>query len=109
MRLIDADALVKDLELMAKYQPEHKQSTILGVCATIRAKPTIDAVPVVRCKDCKHFMEFTETFRERIKFDGSCRLLVGFTDCDREIRKYTDYCSNGEHKDGARGMTHGTK
>lgn len=43
MRLIDADKLVKGLELMAKYQPEHKQSTILGVCATINATPTIDA------------------------------------------------------------------
>lgn len=46
MRLIDADKLVKGLELMAKYQPEHKQSTILGVCATINATPTIDAEPV---------------------------------------------------------------
>lgn len=46
MRLIDADKLVENLELMAKYQPEHKQSTILGVCATIKAAPTIDAEPV---------------------------------------------------------------
>lgn len=51
-RLIDADALIKNLELMAKYQPEHKQSTILGVCAIIKATCSIDAVPVVRCKDC---------------------------------------------------------
>lgn len=45
-RLIDADALVEDLELMAKYQPEYKQSTILGICATIRARKSIDAQPV---------------------------------------------------------------
>lgn len=43
MRLIDADALVKDLELMAKFQPEYKQNTILGVCATIKATKPVDA------------------------------------------------------------------
>ena len=42
--LIDRNALVNNLELMAKYQPEHKQSTILGVCMTIKSAPTIDAV-----------------------------------------------------------------
>lgn len=45
MRLIDADALVKDLELMAKFQPEYKQSTILGVCETIKATKTVDTWP----------------------------------------------------------------
>lgn len=45
MRLIDADALVKDLELMAKFQPEGKQSTILGVCETIKATKAVDAWP----------------------------------------------------------------
>ena len=95
MRLIDADALVKtcieglnDDEVFDRIPPDYVDDA-----------PTIDAVPVVRCKDCKHFMEFTETFRERIKFDGSCRLLVGFTECDREMRKYTDYCSSGAKMD----------
>ena len=46
MRLIDADALVENLELIAKYQPDCKQSTILGVCATIRATKAVDAEPV---------------------------------------------------------------
>ena len=79
------------------------------VMQDIENLPAVDAEPVVRCKDCKHFMEFTETYRERFKFDGSCRLLVGFTDCDREMRKYTDYCSNGKRKNRARGMTHGSE
>lgn len=45
MRLIDADKLVKDLELLAKFQPEYKQSTILGVCETIKATKTVDVRP----------------------------------------------------------------
>lgn len=47
MRLIDADALAK--ELMHEglgYQYNRV------MCA-----PTIDAVPVIRCKDCKHYAD----------------------------------------------------
>ncbi len=43
MRPIDADALVENLELLAKFQPEDKQSTILGICATIKATKTLTA------------------------------------------------------------------
>ena len=45
-RLIDANSLVKDLELLAKYEEGSLQSTILGVTHTIKARPTIDAVEV---------------------------------------------------------------
>lgn len=45
MRLINADALenefgISDADIIAKE--------------AIRDAPTIDAVPVVRCRDCKH-------------------------------------------------------
>ena len=40
------------------------------------------AVPVVRCKDCKH------------KFGGSC-IICGF-----QKRKPEDFCSYGERKEG---------
>lgn len=46
MRLIDADALIKtlgidDLPIRLTYEIENA--------------PTVDAVPVIRCKDCKHW------------------------------------------------------
>lgn len=44
--LISRSMLLENLELLAKFQPEYKQSTILGVCATIRATPAVDAEPV---------------------------------------------------------------
>ena len=44
--LISRSALLENLELLAKFQPEHKQNTILGVCATIRATRAVDAEPV---------------------------------------------------------------
>ena len=47
MRLIDADALI------ALIKKRIKNSMIIGwLCSIIRDAPIIDAVPVVRCKDC---------------------------------------------------------
>ena len=49
MRLIDADALI------ALIKKRIKNSMIIGwLCNIIRDTPTIDAVPVVRCRECKH-------------------------------------------------------
>ena len=45
MRLIDADAYKKYLD----------DNWIVANHDAIDAQPTIDAVEVVRCKDCKHF------------------------------------------------------
>lgn len=58
MKPIDADSLIEDLELLAKHQDSFRQSIILGVVHTIKARSTIDAVEVVRCGDCKyHYWE----------------------------------------------------
>ena len=47
MRLIDADALIKEANADGAYgYVDAKQ---------ISEAPTVDAVPVVRCKDCKYF------------------------------------------------------
>ena len=46
----------------------------------IEAAPTVDAVPVVRCKDCKHRFE-----------DSWCE----YVDDDDNF-----YCANGERKEG---------
>ena len=42
MRLVDADRLCENLKWMAKYQPNDKQNTILGVVSTIENAPTVD-------------------------------------------------------------------
>ena len=44
MRLIDADSLIEDLELLAKHEENFRQSVILGVVHTIKARSTIDAM-----------------------------------------------------------------
>ena len=51
MRLIDADALKKELhtwDMQDLYLPVHFEDMIDDA-------PTVDAVQVVRCKDCEHW------------------------------------------------------
>ena len=79
-RLIDADAFLKDILTagIGKTIIEYSESNIGYM---IRKRPTIDAVPVVRCKDCKH----------RFK-DSWCE----YADDDDNF-----YCARGERKEGA--------
>lgn len=89
MRLIDADAFLERMSHTDRF---------FGVVFDINDAPTVDAVPVVRCKDCKHAEPYKRT-------DGAtgyychCKYNV-FEYGDR--RKYTpvresgDYCSYGD-------------
>ena len=54
----------------------------------IQGMPTVDAIEVVRCRDCKH--------HDGIRcFRWNSTIITGFD----------DYCSNGERKDGNDGKT----
>ena len=87
MRLIDADALIKehcsgcseDIQQGCKTDP---------VCATLmwfEDAPTIDAVPVVRCRDCANTCEVD---------DGMVCVVWGAW-CNGD-----EFCSRAERKDG---------
>ena len=52
MRLIDADAM---REGWLKYGANEYIYDANAMLYDIDEQPTIDAVPVVRCKDCKHY------------------------------------------------------
>ena len=89
MRLIDADALkiprytdeVQDLFIQGYRNGKTDAITEITALA-----PTIDAVPVVRCKDCKHLAII----------ENSCPYCTWhYSGC-----AYNDYCSYGERKDG---------
>ena len=52
MRLIDSDELWERLN----YEPwEHNADRDEIALPIVNAAPTVDAVPVVRCKDCKYY------------------------------------------------------
>lgn len=93
MRLIDANN-VRDL-----FEAEFKETRKLILAGethldnlaegfteadrVIRQMPTVDAVPAVRCRDCKHL------------FGTLC------TVCGLLPRKPEDFCSYGERKEGS--------
>ena len=85
MKLIDADAFLKfiteGIDVLACQYSEFE------IFCMLRRWPAVDAVPVVRCKDCK-----------RCKSDDLGNLICGLTVYEMEISK-NDYCSYGERKD----------
>ena len=79
MRLIDADALIDELGI--------SDEDIIFEGMLVDA-PTIDAVPVIRCKDCKCWTEWSNG-------TGSCsRFALDWIGTDAD-----DFCSMGERKD----------
>lgn len=58
----------------------------------LKEAPAVDAVEVVRCKDCKHFYEPDINPNRRCKRGGSQVWDVEF--------RADDFCSYGERKDG---------
>ena len=84
MRLIDADALFPGKLLVVNLK--NPMETAKDLLNRINTAPTIDAVPVVRCKDCKHMAV----------------VGVGFRWCKAWERMQTmgddGFCSRGERR-----------
>ena len=88
MRLIDADALQRRI-CGAKCGCEYEDCGNEGDCGYdhfIFTAPTIDAVPVVRCRDCKH------------RGTDDCIFHIKGEPADAEFlfKLDNDFCSYGE-------------
>ena len=57
-RLIDANALKSEFEWLKSVVNESSKDEVMDVMQRIDNAPTVDAVEVVRCKDCKHRKEW---------------------------------------------------
>ena len=77
-RLIDADALWRKFESEPWYDNADRDEIALQL---VDDAPTVDAVEVVRCKDCKH--RYSDSWCEYVDDDDNF------------------YCARGERKDGA--------
>ena len=80
-RLIDADALHRKVKMETNPygKPTIDYDSGVKVLEWIDKAPTLDAVPVVRCRDCRKFKTY------------GCRMVAS---------GYDDFCSYGERKDG---------
>lgn len=75
-----------------------------GIRKALRAieqAPVVDAVEVVRCRECEKFWEYTESHKATVeKADGDCmiRCMVAPDDPQFCAVQKDDYCSMGKRK-----------
>ena len=81
MRTIDADALMKTVFNDVVLVDGEVKGVGLILAETVDKAPTIDAVEVVRCRDCKH--RYSDSWCEYVDDDDNF------------------YCARGERKEGA--------
>ena len=114
MRLIDADALkeklLKERDAIpltyterycfgVQFPSSFGQARRGGVKTALRCMeqtPTIDAVPVVRCKDCKHWSYTVSLGRHECNIFNGAYEFIGYPTLA------TDFCSYGKRKDEAK-------
>ena len=93
MSLINREVLLSfekmDADLCATCGEPH---TAEDVIMMIKTAPTVDAVPVVRCRECKFGTHFGDMEDEWIR----CMNLHG-----NPLMPFDDFCSYGERKEGA--------
>lgn len=88
MRLIDADVADKWM----------RQNNAFIDASILKAIPTIDAVPVVRCRDCKWFNHYTmecESDDVATDHEGGASFSINFGP--------DDFCSYGQRKEAKHG------
>ncbi len=83
MRIIDADALIGALHNHAFLEGDDR-----SICYNvIQKQPTIDAVLVIRCKDCTYYRQYADG-----RYD--CDNLYGIADAHKGC-----FCSRAERKE----------
>jgi len=93
MRPIDADVMKKNL--LAGIADENGLYADLArqlLCAFADEQPTIDAVPVVRCKDCKH--NYSKEHNKRYNLEDIVCDYWGTDGLNDD-----DFCSYGERSE----------
>ena len=94
MRLIDADALIEKFnekanmaECLIDARTAERFATFCALADAVEEMPTVDAVPVIRCKDCTfgHYID-----HGHMHCIHPCGLTTNMTD---------DFCSYAERKE----------
>ena len=93
MRLIDADALIDEMSVMVPWvieSPEEnaRMDALSDAYEAVKNAPTIDAVPVVRCRECQKWKKTFELDNRQV-----------FGTCDRFYGAETEdsfFCRDGQ-------------
>ena len=93
-RLIDADKLLDFIDVGHLRHSGELCYSETDVANLLLHAPTVDAGPVVRCRDCKHYRPQKKSahWENRANY---CNRIVTI-----KVQPY-DFCSYGEQKEGA--------
>ena len=89
------DGLISRSALLADLREKGFLPVI--VRRAIERAPAIDAVPVVRCRECKHW----EPSGSKAGNSFSDMEYIGGCEFANYYRRESDFCSYGERKEGA--------
>ena len=92
-RLIDADKLIDFIDIGHLRHSGELCYSEIDVANLLLHAPTVDAVEIVRCRDCKHYKPQKKSahWENRANY---CNRIVTI-----KVQPY-DFCSYGERKDG---------
>ena len=93
-RLIDANALRKEIDLCDIDTFTDKQT----ICEQIADAPTVDAVEVVRCKDCIWFSK--NGYEDENSHEEDVTLHYGHCGTWRQETQACRFCAYGERREG---------
>lgn len=100
MRLIDADYVLGHLK---PYEKSDEEWGVTGGTAlrlihkAVNNAPTVDAAPVVRCKNCKHLC----VWNRKDMYAFCPKTNIAFLPFEQDTRTF--FCGFGERKDGGDG------
>ena len=88
MRLIDKNNVLEDVKALPA---ELDAETVQRCIEILSNQPTVDAVPVIRCRDCKWY-------KTNYSWDGK-EHRVCVIEAYEPVRKADDFCSRAERKE----------
>ena len=99
--LISRSAVLKKMDELIDFayrnEDDDLHHTLVTVCSYIDEIPTLDAVPVVRCKDCKwRFSSNCPMFHEELTYSED----DGYEWIDRDNTSDDGFCEQGARMDG---------
>ena len=95
-RLIDANKLIDFIDVGHLRHPGELRYSEVDVVNLLLHAPTIDAVPVVRCRKCKHW----KPSGSKAGNSFSDMEDIGGCEFTNYCRRESDFCSYGERKGG---------
>ena len=97
VRLIDAEAFKRYIDCGHLRPPTEICFSEIDAISMIDRQPTVDAVPVVRCKDCKYRFTLDCPMRhEELTYDED----DGYDWIDHDYTSDDRFCNEGARMDG---------